>query len=195
MVQPMPETGHNQIRHHQSRKNPYVTRTTTHASGETAVTVATTDTNTQLEPIAKPETLAQFEALAVRIPESDDSQAYDDIISQILGATGVDGLNAPWDTSKAATLNGHRLRIESLTRRPSDHAEGLGIYLVIKGTDMGTGELFTLTIGSVAVLAQLAQIHALNGLPAIVELIVADKLTKNGYRPIHLKVLALSANS
>lgn len=159
------------------------------------MTVAVPEASTELEPIASPETIARFEALAVRIPESDDSQAYDDIISQILGATGVDGLNAPWDTSKAATLNGHRLRIESITRRPSDFQEGLGIYLVIKGTDLGTGERFTLTIGSIAVLAQLAQIHALSGLPAIVELVVADKLTKNGYRPIHLKVLTLSANS
>lgn len=159
------------------------------------MTVATTEPAGELEPIVKPETLARFEALSVRIPESDDSQAYEDIVSQILGATGVDGLNAPWDTSKAATLNGHRLRIESMTRRASDFQEGLGIYLVIKGTDLGTGERFTLTIGSVAVVAQLAQIHALSGLPAIVELIVADKLTKNGYRPIHLKVLSLSASS
>lgn len=159
------------------------------------MTVATTEPAGELEPIASAETLARFEALAVRIPESDDSQAYEDIISQILGATGVDGLNAPWDTSKAATLNGHRLRIESITRRPSDFQEGLGIYLVTKGTDLGTGERFTLTIGSVAVVAQLAQISALNGLPAIVELIVADKLTSRGFRPIHLKVLSLAVNS
>ena len=159
------------------------------------MTVATTEPAGELQPIVSGELLTRFEALAVRIPESDDSQAYEDIVSQILGATGVDGLNAPWDTSKAATLNGHRLRIESMTRRASDFQEGLGIYLVIKGTDLGTGERFTLTIGSVAVLAQLAQIHALGGLPAIVELIVADKLTKNGFRPIHLKVLSLSATS
>lgn len=159
------------------------------------MTVAVPESSTELQPVVSPQLLAQFEALAVRIPESDDSQAYEDIVSQILGATGVDGLNAPWDTSKAATLNGHRLRIESMTRRPSDFTEGLGVYLVVKGTDLGTGERFTLTIGSVAVLAQLAQIHALDGMPAIVELIVADKLTKNGYRPIHLKVLSLSVNS
>lgn len=159
------------------------------------MTVATTEPTGELQPVVSADLLSRFEALAVRIPESDDSQAYEDIVSQILGATGVDGLNAPWDTNKAATLNGHRLRIESMTRRPSDYTEGLGVYLVVKGTDMGTGERFTLTIGSVAVLAQLAQIHALNGLPAIVELIVADKLTKNGYRPIHLKVLTLSATS
>lgn len=159
------------------------------------MTVATTEPAGELQPVVSAELLDRFEALAVRIPESDDSQAYEDIVSQILGATGVDGLNAPWDTSKAATLNGHRLRIESMTRRASDFQEGLGIYLIVKGTDLGTGERFTLTIGSVAVLAQLAQIHALNGLPAIVELIVADKLTSNGYRPIHLKVLSLSAKS
>lgn len=154
---------------------------------------ATTETpGTDLEPVISAGLMQQFESMALRIPESDDSQAYEDIVAQLLNANGVDGLNAPWDTSKAAKLNGHRLKIESMTRRPSDYGQGLGIYLVVKGTDLGTGERFTLTIGSVAVVAQLARMHAMDALPAVVELVVADKLTSNGYRPIHLNVLTVS---
>lgn len=159
------------------------------------MTSTPTETSTDLVPVVSAELMTQFAAMAVNIPENDDSDAYESIVAQLLGANRLDELNAPWETSKAEQLKGKRIRIESMTRRTSDYGEGLGLYLIIKGTDLGSGEKITLTIGSVAVVAQLARVHALNGLPAIVEVIIADRPTKNGYRPMHLKVYALAVNS
>lgn len=146
---------------------------------------------TELAPIVSESTLARFTQMAIGIPEADDSDAYESIVLQLLAASDVDGLNAPWDTDAAEKLAGYRLRIESITRRPSDYKEGLGIYLVCQGTNMGTGEKFTLTTGSVSVVAQLARAWYLGQFPVICELVIADKLTKNGYRPQHLLISGL----
>lgn len=159
------------------------------------MTSTETTPTTDVVPVVSQATLALFAQMAVAIPEADDSEAYESIVLQLLAADGVDTLNAPWQSGKTESLAGHRLKVESMTRRPSDFGEGLGIYLVIKGTDMNTGERFSLTIGSVSVLAQLARIHHLNALPAIVELVIAERPTAKGYRPMHLNVLSLSVNS
>ena len=156
------------------------------------MTTDDTQPGTDVVPVVSQATMALFAQMAVGIPESNDDEAYESIVLQLLSADGLDALNAPWDTDKAGKFTGHRLRIEGMTRRPSDYDGGLGLYIVIKGTDLGTGEKFVLTIGSVSVVAQLARIHHLNALPAIVELVIADKPTSKGYRPMHLKVLSLS---
>lgn len=157
------------------------------------MTTPDTQPGTEVAKAVSDGTMALFAQMAVAIPEASDEEAYESIVLQLLGADGLDALNAPWDTEKAAKFTGHRLRIEEMTRRPSDYEGGLGIYIVIKGTDLGTGEKFVLTIGSVSVVAQLARIHHLNALPAVVELVVAEKPTSKGYRPMHLKVIGLSA--
>lgn len=158
------------------------------------MTTTDNEAGTEIVPVVSASTLALFSNMAVGIPEADDSEAYESIVAQILGADGLDGLNAPWETGQSEQLAGHSLKIESMARRTSDYTSGLGIYIVIKGTDLNSGEKFTLTIGSVSVLAQLARIHYMNALPAIVELVIADRPTAKGNRPMHLKVLSLSAN-
>lgn len=156
------------------------------------MTTTSSTPGTEVAQVVSQATMALFAQMAVGIPESDDTEAYEHIVLQLLGAEGVDGLNAPWDTSTAEKLHGHRLKIESITRRASDYGEGLGMYLVLKGTDLNTGEGFVLTSGSVSVVAQMARIHYLRGLPALVELVIADTPTAKGYRPQHLKVLSMT---
>ena len=157
--------------------------------------MTSTDTTpgTDVMPVVSQQTMALFAQMAVGIPEADDSEAYENIVAQLLSANGVDGLNAPWDTNTTETLANHRLKITELSRRASDFAGGLGLYMVCKGTDMGTGEPFVWTTGSVAIVAQLARIHNIKGFPAIVELVVGDPSPSTGRRPQHLKVLGLSA--
>ena len=156
------------------------------------MTTETTTPGTDVVPVVSQATMALVASMAVNIPEADDSEAYESIVTQLLSADGVDALNAPWEAGKAEQLAGKRLKVEEISRRASDFQEGLGIYLVIKGVNLDSGERFTLTLGSVSVLAQLARIHSLNALPAIVEVTVADRPTAKGYRPMHLKVLSLS---
>jgi hypothetical protein len=158
------------------------------------VTTTANQPGTEILPVVSQATMALFAQMAVGIPEADDTEAYESIVAQLLNADGVDGLNSPWDTNTAENLAGHRLKIEELTRRASDFAGGLGMYMVCKGTDLGTGEKFVYTTGSVSIVAQLARIHHLGGLPAIVELVVGDPSPSTGRRPQHLKVLGLGGS-
>jgi hypothetical protein len=137
------------------------------------------------------EALNLFAAMAAGIPETAGEDAYDEILTQILSAGSVPELNAPWDTHKAEQLEGHRLRIDSIKRSASDFADGLGMYLVCKGVNLTSGEKITVTLGAISVVAQLAKVHYLDGFPLLCRIVIAERPTKRGYRPIHLNIIAL----
>ena len=155
------------------------------------MTTTTDQPGTDVAPVVSQATMALFSQMAVGIPEADDGEAYENIVLQLLNADGVDDFNAPWDTEAAANLAGKRLKIESMARRASDFAGGLGIYIVLKGVVLDTGEAFVFTTGGIANVASLARIHFTGKLPAIVELVIADTPTANGFRPQHLKIHSL----
>jgi hypothetical protein len=156
------------------------------------VTTTQDQPGTEVVPAVSQATMALFSQMAVGIPEADDGEAYENIVLQLLNAEDLDAFNAPWDTEAAAGLAGKRLRIESMARRRSDYAGGLGIYIVVKGVVLDTGEPFVWTTGSVANVATLARIHFTGKLPAIAELVIADTPTAKGNRPQHLKIHSLS---
>lgn len=152
--------------------------------------MTTTDNQpgTDVEQVVSQATLALFAQMAVTIPEANDDEAYERIVTQLLQAADVDDLNAPWDSSTAEELTGYRLKIESIERRQSDYAGGLGLFLVLKGVKTTTGEKFVWSTGSVSIVAQLARAWHLNAFPVIAELIIAELPTSNGFRPQHLKI-------
>lgn len=152
------------------------------------------ETGAEIATIISPDTQALFAQMAVGIPATAGEDAYDDILTQIMNASSVLELNAPWDTHKAEQLEGHRLRIDSIKRSESDFAEGLGMYLVCKGVNLTSGEKFTLTIGSVSAVAQLAKVHYMEGFPVVCRIVIAERPTKRGYRPVHLNIIALRSS-
>jgi len=155
------------------------------------VTAPTDQAGTETAPVVSQQTLQVFASMAAGIPVADDSEAYESIVSQLLNAAGIDDLNAPWDTEAADRLAGHQLIIQELTRRPSDFIGGLGMYLVAKGVDQASGERFTWTTGSIAIVAQLARAYFLGGLPIIAQVIVGDANPRTGRKPQHLQIVAL----
>ena len=148
----------------------------------------------EVAPVVSDQTLQVFASMAAGIPEADDSEAYESIVSQLLNAAGVDDLNAPWDTEAADKLAGHQLIIKELTRRPSDFIGGLGMYLVARGVDQASGERFTWTTGSIAIVAQLARAYFLGGLPIVAQVVVGDANPRTGRKPQHLQIVALGGN-
>lgn len=157
------------------------------------MTATDTAAGTEVVPVVSQATMALFSQMAVGIPEADDGEAYENIVLQLLNADDVDAFNAPWDTDAAAGLAGKMLKIESMARRASDFAGGLGLYIVVKGVRMDTGENFVLTTGGIANVASLARIHFMGRLPAIAELVIAETPTANGFRPQHIKIHSLGA--
>lgn len=156
------------------------------------MTTTKDEAGTEVVPVVSQATMALFASMAVGIPEADDGEAYENIVLQLLNAEDLDAFNAPWDTEAAAALAGKMLKIESMARRASDFAGGLGLYIVVKGTRLDTGEPFVWTTGGIANVATLAKLHYTSKLPAIVELVIADTPTANGFRPQHLKLHSLS---
>lgn len=153
-----------------------------------------TQPGTDLAPVISQELMSQFAAMAAGIPAATDEDAYESIVTQLINADGIDELNAPWDTADLSDLTGYRLRIDQIQRRDSDYAGGLGMYMVLKGVNLGTGDKFVFTTGSVSIVAQLARAWFLGGFPVTCEIQVADTPTKNGYRPQHLKVLGFGGS-
>lgn len=156
------------------------------------MTQTETEPTAAVVPVVSQATMALFAQMAVGIPEADDGEAYENIVLQLLNADNPDDFNAPWDTDAAEGLAGYRLRLESMARRASDFAGGLGHYIVCKGVKLESGESFVWTTGGIANVATLARIHFTGKLPAIVELVIADTPTAKGFRPQHLKIHSLS---
>lgn len=159
------------------------------------MTQTETPAGTDVVPVVSQATMSLFAQMAIGIPEADDGEAYENIVLQLLNADDIDAFNAPWDTDAAASLAGQQLRIESMSRRQSDFAGGLGLYMVVKGVKLKTGERFVFTTGGIANVATLARIHYTGRLPAVVELVIADTPTANGFRPQHLKIWSLGDKS
>lgn len=134
------------------------------------------------------ELVQQFAQMAMAIP-GETTDALDSIIGAILGAPSWEHLSDPWESSKAELLAGRTLRIDGLSRRPSDYRDGLGIFLVVHYTDTRTGEPGVWTTGSTACVAQLARAYAAGWLPLYAQIVIAERPTKEGYKPHHLKFL------
>lgn len=137
-------------------------------------------------PQLSPELVQKFAQMAMLIP-SETTDAMDSIISAILAAPTWEHLADPWESVGAEKLAGKMFRIDSITRRPSQFQDGLGLFLVVHITDTRTGESSVFTTSSTAVVAQLVHAYVSGWLPLYAELVVAERVTEKGYRPHHLK--------
>lgn len=136
------------------------------------------------------ELVAQFVEMAMVVP-SEDGSGMERIVAQLLSAESWEQLSDPWESTNAEQLRGKRLRIDSVMRRPSQYKGGLGIFLVVKGVNLGTGEAIVWTSSSAAIIAQLVRAYAKGWIPCVCEIVIADRPTEAGYYPHHLRFLAV----
>ena len=140
------------------------------------------------------ELVARFVQMATMVP-SEDGSGMERIIEQLLSAESWEELSEPWESTDAQKLRGKRLRIDGIMRRPSQFQGGLGIFLVVHSTDVGTGERIVWTTSAQAVIAQLVRAYAQGWLPCLAEMVIADRPTERGFYPHHLKFLAGSTHA
>ena len=133
-----------------------------------------------------PELVAQFSQMITIIPEP-DGNAMESILAQVFGAATWENLSDPWEARTAEELAGKTILIESVTRHDSDIAGDLPFFLVMHGTEMRTGEKIAAPTGSLAIMAQLVRAHIAGWLPLFAQVIIAERPTKDGFRPHHLK--------
>ena len=136
-----------------------------------------------------PEIIARVQDAVRDIPGAGGSGG-EAIILQLLNATTIDDLNAPWEATNGRSLAGKRLAIRGVTQRPSSFNDGTGIFLVADATDTQTGEVATFTTSAISVVLQLARVHQLGMFPVIAEVVVAERPTERGFYPYHLRIVA-----
>lgn len=137
---------------------------------------------------ALPGGLQVFMKLLEQVPEpSDDVSAK--IVLEILQAQNLEDLDRPWDVEGMRDHVDSILRVKAVTRMPSDYVGGLGWYLVCQVDQPEIGEEFTLTTGSVSIVAQLVRAHCAGWLPLQVVVRKSKKPTRKGYWPMHLELV------
>lgn len=134
------------------------------------------------------ELVKQFAEMARTLPRADEEGGAR-MLEAILNASSPEALNAVTEGIDSAKLAGEELVMESLSISPSDHAGGLGFFLVVKGIRVATGEPVTFTTGSMQTVAGLVRAHAQGWLPMAAKIVVADKPTKNGFYPQSLRII------
>lgn len=150
---------------------------------------AADELNDQKGELAKlPEALiARFAEMAMMLPET-ESDGGASIIEAILGTVNVGDLDKPWDAKDPEALCNEWLIVTDASRSMSDYADGLGVFLVVKAVQDDTGEEITFTTGSMAVVAQIVRAYAGDMFPLKCKMVMSDKPTKGGYRPMHLVI-------
>lgn len=139
------------------------------------------------------ETRRQFAMMVTAVPDAEGSGA-ERIVLSILNAKTWDELDDPWDSSKGEVFVDVEQRIDSIMRRPSTFADGLGVFLVVRGKRMDTDEEIVWTTGSVSVVAQLVKAFMLGALPLYATLRKAERPTERGYYPHHLEITGSGGN-
>lgn len=131
--------------------------------------------------------IKRFADMAVLIPDdTEDGGAR--VLEAILGAKTWEALNDPWEASNGEALVGKLLKLTGAKKMPSTFEGGLGVFLVVDYTDTHTGETGVLTTSAVSIVGQIAAAYANNWFPLYAEIVVADRPTKRGFLPQHLKV-------
>lgn len=136
--------------------------------------------------------LRAVELLINDIPEAEDD-AVEKILHQLLGAQSPDQLDDPWKSEGLRRLVDVPIRIDRVTRRPSDYEDGLGVYLLIEGHNLRTDQPVTVTTGSASVCAQLVIAHRNGWLPLTVYPRGPKRPKANGRFPMHLEITTAAA--
>lgn len=138
--------------------------------------------------VIRPELVAAVEILMDDIPEA-GQDAFESIIGNLLTANDARDLDAPWRTAGLGELANARIVVHGIRKSPSDYPGGLPFFLLVDGAYEDTGEIFTVTTGASSVVVQLAKAHNLHAFPLRCIPRIADRPSRNGYRPMHLEMI------
>lgn len=125
------------------------------------------------------------------IPEVDPDDAVERILADLLKAGTAADLNKPWETSGLERYLDVPLQILEVGRAPSDF-DGIGVFLVVRATNVRTNEPVVLTTGSTAVMAQLIMCHRNGWLPIVATPRAGKRKTRGGYVAYHLEFTAVT---
>lgn len=132
-------------------------------------------------------TRAKLVEVFEQIPDA-EGEGAERLLLQLLNADSWEQLDDPWDTERSKAWIGKDLIVRDLIRRPSDYTDGLAWFLVVFAVNPVDGQEVVLTSGSFAVASQLAIAYTRGWLPLHVTWLEAERPTKDGYKPHHLRI-------
>lgn len=141
--------------------------------------------STEIAPIA-PALVAQFREMVTVVPDFEPGGG-DNLIAQILAATTLEGIDAPWNGGRKIPV-GRTLFFTKITKAPSDFAGGLPFFLVVETLQPSTGEITEYTAGGTMVVAQLVKAYCLDEFPFGGSIIEVELKDGSGFKAQHLAV-------
>lgn len=112
-----------------------------------------------------PALVAQFVNMVTLIPDAEPGDGAD-LVAQILGATTLHEVDAPWNGGRKAPI-GPLLSVVAVTKSPSDYPGGLPFYLVLDHQTSPEATVKQFTVGGTMVVAQMVKFHELDEFPVV----------------------------
>ena len=132
--------------------------------------------------------LKDFAHMAMAIP-TQEGNATEDILRQVLQAKTWDQLDDPWQTAEIKDVLNKPMRLVAVKKLPSRYAGGLGIFLVLTLVDPKTGEKKVKSTGSLAVVAQVVRAYFLGVTAMTIVWRQAEPNLETGFKPEHLDII------
>ncbi len=110
--------------------------------------------------VLSPNGVAIWESMLGSIPEADGG-GIESILEAVASAVDVNGLDRAWQSSNGRALVNIPIQINSAAQMPSDFESGFGIYVILRGARLDTGEAMTFISGAGSIVIQIAQACAL----------------------------------
>lgn len=128
-------------------------------------------------------------AMHAEVSDQDPDTVADDIVARILASETLEEVFAPQAVEHARDLVGQPMTIQRAKVNQSDYEGGPGVYAIVEAVLHDDGRTTTFSCGGRNVLAQLYKAAQMGAIPIDVVLEEAPRPTKNGYRPLWLRLL------
>lgn len=136
--------------------------------------------------VLPPALIKQFAEMVTIIPDFVPGGGAD-IIAQLLNATTLGDLDAPWSGGRKMPV-GPLMFITGLQKAPSDFDGGLPFYLVVETMSPSSGDVKEFTAGGTMVVAQLVRAHVLDELPLAGVVVEVPLKDRPGQSAQHFKI-------
>lgn len=133
--------------------------------------------------------MAQFQPVLEAIPWDVDDGG-EGMLSRMLEAETWEDLNVNSKLPAFRDLAPCRLKVLRISKRESDIAGKVPVYLMVDYEDPDKGTSGRAQTSAGQPFLAMAMLHHMGNLPAMIELTFADKLTRSGFKPLNIKVLA-----
>lgn len=145
----------------------------------------------ELHPVQPDEKALQYIGRLMEMLPPPDEDVIDRIAAGILSAPSPMEENQLWDSTGSKDCVGKAFVAHSVHIQPTDYEEApLPYFVIVKVTDLESGEKTILTSGSVNICTSLVKAQLMGSLPWQFEIVGPRRPSKAGRLPLHVRWVA-----